>query len=156
MKLVGGRFGRIHVSPSRFRLIINRRLRSTLARWVPPGDVIKVSRAAIETRANRVSRNRLPRRLRTLSCGIDTDGWHYLTDPSGAELMRTAGLEPRAVVTRCGRRDRDRFVGGRFRHFCPVCHFERVAKRRVVSWRCPECRAIGLAGHLRVERMSVA
>ena len=42
------------------------------------------------------------------------------------------------------------------RHFCPVCHFERIAKRRVANWRCPECRAIGLPGRLHVEQMSAA
>ena len=144
-----------HPRVSSLRVIINKRLRSTLARWKPPGDEIQVSAAAVD---------RGPRLLREIVCHeaahvVVWDRHGQIALPHGpewAELMRAAGLEPRAVAMRCGQRGRGTIEGRRFRHFCPVCHFERFAKRRVVSWRCPECRAIGLAGHLRVERISAA
>ena len=71
--------------------------------------------------------------------------------PEWAALMRTAGFEPRATLVRCGHR-RGTYDRVRIRHFCAVCHFSRFAKRRMPRWRCPECRAIGLEGKLRMER----
>ena len=76
--------------------------------------------------------------------------------PHGHEwqaLIRQAGFEPRASLIRCGHRAQ-RYAGARFRHTCPLCYFSRVAKRRMTSWRCPECRAIGLEGGLRIERIA--
>jgi ribosomal protein L37AE/L43A len=67
--------------------------------------------------------------------------------------MRQAGFEPRASLIRCGHRVQ-RNATTRFRHTCPVCHFSRTAKRRMTSWRCPECRAIGLEGELRIQRIA--
>ena len=92
-----------HPRVSSLRLIINRRLRSTLARWVPPGDVIQVSRAAIE---------RGPTEFREIVCHEaahvvvwDRHGRVALPHgPEWAELMRTAGLEPRSHALRSRQR----------------------------------------------------
>lgn len=73
--------------------------------------------------------------------------------PEWQALMRQAGFEPRASVIRCGHRAQ-RNTAPRFRHRCPVCHFSRTAKRRMTNWRCPECRAIGLDGELRIQRIA--
>jgi ribosomal protein L37AE/L43A len=40
-----------------------------------------------------------------------------------------------------------------FAHTCPVCQFRRIARRRVPTWRCPDCYAAGLPGDLAVERL---
>jgi predicted SprT family Zn-dependent metalloprotease len=45
-----------------------------------------------------------------------------------------------------------RATSNRFAHVCPVCHFKRIAKRRVTTWRCPDCRAAGLQGDLVIAR----
>ncbi|HEU0140133.1 MAG TPA: SprT family zinc-dependent metalloprotease [Bryobacteraceae bacterium] len=73
--------------------------------------------------------------------------------PEWQALMRQAGFEPRASLILCGRRAK-RSTTTRFRHTCPVCHFSRTAKRRMTSWRCPECQAIGLDGELRIQRIA--
>jgi predicted SprT family Zn-dependent metalloprotease len=37
------------------------------------------------------------------------------------------------------------------RHTCPVCHSQRLARRKVPQWRCAPCRAAGLEGRLITE-----
>jgi predicted SprT family Zn-dependent metalloprotease len=73
--------------------------------------------------------------------------------PEWRELVRAVGFEPTASAVRCGvsrQTGRPQVI---FRHTCPVCHFSKRAKRRMPRWRCPECRAAGLEGTLRIERM---
>ena len=73
--------------------------------------------------------------------------------PHGLEwqtLMRVASYEPRVRIeadlgpppahqSRC------------YTHRCPVCHAVRVAKKRMVHWRCAECVANGLEGIMEIE-----
>jgi predicted SprT family Zn-dependent metalloprotease len=72
--------------------------------------------------------------------------------PEWQELVRQAGFEPRASLIRCGYRAQSK-PPQQFRHTCPVCHFSKCARRRMPRWRCPECRAAGLEGTLRIERV---
>jgi predicted SprT family Zn-dependent metalloprotease len=77
--------------------------------------------------------------------------------PHGAEwraLMQVAGFEPRASRIRCGDARAANRAGSAFVHRCPVCSFSRRARRRVSTWRCPECTALGLDGVLTVQRLS--
>ncbi len=71
--------------------------------------------------------------------------------PEWQDLVRQAGFEPRASLVRCGQRAHAK-APHRFRHVCDVCHFSRTANRDMPSWRCPECRAVGLEGNLRIQR----
>jgi predicted SprT family Zn-dependent metalloprotease len=73
--------------------------------------------------------------------------------PEWAALMRAAGFEARATLIRCGYQ-RSAANSVRVRHFCAICHFSRLARRRMPRWRCPECRAIGLEGKLETEKVS--
>jgi predicted SprT family Zn-dependent metalloprotease len=73
--------------------------------------------------------------------------------PEWQALVREAGFEPRASLIRCGQRAQSKATT-RFRHRCAVCHFSRTANRPMPRWRCPECRAVGLEGSLRVERVA--
>lgn len=75
-----------------------------------------------------------------------------------AKLVRAAGYEPRVRLaaplasqldtpdarldtdTASGRPD-DRAI--LYEHSCPVCHYSRIARRHVPSWRCPECSRAG-------------
>lgn len=139
-----------HPRVSSLRVVINPRLRSTLARWEPPGDVIQVSPAATE-RGGRALREIVWHEVAHV---VVWDRYGNTVKPHGSEwmeLMRAAGIEPRAILIRCGQEYRRKSSGLRYRHFCPVCQFSHIAKRRVVKWRCPECRAIGLPGRLQVE-----
>ncbi len=72
--------------------------------------------------------------------------------PEWAALVRQAGFEPKASRVRCGQPKLRRTTKRAFLHTCPVCHFSKRAARQTPRWRCPECRAIGLDGSLRVER----
>lgn len=141
-----------HPRVSSLLIVVNPRLRTTLARWKPPGDVIQVNPAALK---------RGPKKLREIVCHeaahvVVWDRHGRKARPHGPEwkqLMRAAGFEPQAVLMRCVPPKHRKAHGLRFRHFCSVCHFERIGKKRVANWRCPECRAIGLSGRLRVEQI---
>jgi predicted SprT family Zn-dependent metalloprotease len=77
--------------------------------------------------------------------------------PHGAEwaaLVKLAGFEPRASRVKCGQPKERHAAKQPVRHTCPVCHFSKRAARRMPRWRCPECRALGLDGSLRIERLS--
>ena len=41
-----------------------------------------------------------------------------------------------------------------FRHVCPVCHSERIAKRRMTRWRCKNCVENSLNGKLHIEEVA--
>jgi predicted SprT family Zn-dependent metalloprotease len=85
--------------------------------------------------------------------------------PHGAEwaqLVREAGFPPRIrvpfsdeVLAR-GRENRVRVPtpheasDRRYVHACPVCHMQRLAKRRVSRWRCAACVDMGLDGRLTI------
>jgi predicted SprT family Zn-dependent metalloprotease len=137
---------------SRLDVAVNPNLRSTLARWIPPSNVLEISTAVMSRGA---------RAIREI---ITHEAAHVVVwnrsgrgaRPHGQEwsaLMRAAGFEPRATLVRCGFRNGERNKL-RIRHFCSVCQFSRIARRRMPRWRCPECRAIGLEGRLEVERVS--
>lgn len=65
-------------------------------------------------------------------------------------LMLSAGYEPSLrlppkEVSPNGSRQAHRFV-----HLCSVCGFTRIARKRMTQWRCADCVAAGLDGHLLV------
>lgn len=135
---------------SRLQILVNPNFKSTIARWLSPSGVLEISPSA-ESRGA------------TEFCEIIShEAAHFVVwyqsgsaarphGPEWAALMRAAGFEPRATLVRCGhRRGGDDRI--RIRHFCTVCHFSKFAKRRMPHWRCPECRAIGLEGKLKMER----
>ena len=78
--------------------------------------------------------------------------------PHGREwrgLMADAGYAPRiripeALIPESRRIERSpaRF----WEHRCPVCRATRLAKKRVLQWRCGRCRDQGREGRLVVER----
>ena len=136
---------------SQLNVVINPRLKSTIARWLPPSDAIEVSVTA---------RSRGTSAFHKILCheAAHVVVWNRFgrtSRPHGREwaaLMRAAGVEPRATLMRCGASRRSG-SGTRVRHVCTVCHFSALAKRVMPQWRCPECRLIGLQGKLRTERI---
>jgi SprT protein len=131
---------------------LNPRLSRSAARCLPAKNVIQLSAAVLASTAN-VRREIL---CHEAAHAVVWARHGLKAKPHGPEwqaLMRQAGFEPRASLIRCGHRAQ-RNAGTRFRHTCPVCHFSRTAKRRMTSWRCPECRTTGLEGGLRIERIA--
>src|SRR5262249_15678923 len=106
---------------SRLGIAVNTNLRSALARWIPPSDVLEIS-AAAEWRGARALGEIITHEA------AHVVGWERLgraARPHGSEwaaLMRAAGFEPRATLIRCGHRS-TRSENLRVRHFCTVCHF---------------------------------
>jgi predicted SprT family Zn-dependent metalloprotease len=74
--------------------------------------------------------------------------------PEWAQLMRTAGYEPRIrlVLDAAGIPAPDTRPRYTYLHYCPVCQSERVARRPVRSWRCADCVTLGLHGRLEIRR----
>jgi predicted SprT family Zn-dependent metalloprotease len=143
-----------HSRVRRLRVTLNPRLRSTLARWVAPTDVIQINPAVADR-----DKSAIPEVVCHEAAHLVVWDRHGRSArPHGLEwsaLMRAAGFEPRATLVHCGQRQRPQTNMLRVRHVCPVCHFSKIAKRRMTQWRCPECRAIGLEGRLRAERLSI-
>jgi predicted SprT family Zn-dependent metalloprotease len=142
-----------HPRVSELEIALNHTLRATLARWIPPRNVLEIS-ATAKSRGGRALREIISHEAAHV---VVWDRFGRTARPHGPEwaaLVRAAGFEARATLVRCGQRRAGRGDGIRIRHFCPTCHFSRVAKRRVTRWRCPECRAIGLDGALAAERIS--
>ena len=141
-----------HPPTADLRLRVNPRLTSTVARWVSSTDVIELSPAATERSAAA---------QREIICHeaahrVVRDRHGTPAQPHGPEwqaLVKAAGFEARATLVKCGESRRRSLNTFTYRHVCPVCQYSRRAKRRVSGWRCPECRAIGLEGRLRVSRL---
>jgi SprT protein len=141
-----------HPHVSRLGVRVNPNLRSTVARWMPSNNVLEIS-ATAKSKSKRAFQEVICHEAAHM---VVWDRAGRRTRPHGPEwaaLMRAAGFEPRATLVRCGRR-RGSSNTRRIRHFCPVCHFSKIAKRRMPRWRCPECQAIGLEGKLKMSRVS--
>ena len=72
--------------------------------------------------------------------------------PTWQRLVRQAGHAPTLRIA-IGQHDVDSRVGReacRFVHSCPVCNFTRTAARRMPTWRCADCAAVGLDGRLEI------
>jgi predicted SprT family Zn-dependent metalloprotease len=144
-------WGSPRVSQLQFRW--NPRLTTTFARLLPSDRVIEfnLSVARVDAEARR-----------ELMCH---EAAHYAVweiyyrsarphGPEWAALVKLAGFEPKASRVRCGQTKQRPADNQIFNHICPVCHFSKRSRRRIFRWRCPECRAIGQDGSLRIERGS--
>lgn len=73
--------------------------------------------------------------------------------PHGAEwaqLMQAASFEPRRRLIVDDAGEPASFIRPLYVHRCPVCQWERVARRPVRTWRCPSCFALGMDGRLEI------
>lgn len=79
---------------------------------------------------------------------------HRPHGPEWAHLMRLAGFDPRRrlVLDEYGISTPSKQLSQFYVHFCLVCQMERVARRAVRTWRCADCRALGLDGLLEIRR----
>jgi predicted SprT family Zn-dependent metalloprotease len=142
-----------HPGVSRLRIRLNPRLTATVARLHIHDSIVEFSLAV----ANLDARDR-----REVICH---EAAHFVVwqtcrravrphGPEWAALVKLAGFKPKARRVRCGLSRRRPVVTYAFRHICPVCHYSKRAARQMPRWRCPECRAIGLDGSLRIEQVS--
>lgn len=142
-----------HEDVSRLRFRLNRRLTMTFARLLANDRLVEFNQSVARLDA---------RERREVVCH---EAAHFVVwqrygraarphGPEWAALVRLAGYEPRASRVRCGQPKPRPAPSQVFRHTCPVCHFSKRARRRMSRWRCPECRAIGLDGSLRIERVA--
>lgn len=130
---------------------VNQRLSRAAGRWFP-GGALQLSPATVASDV-RVRREVL---CHEAAHAVVWARHGRKARPHGPEwqaLVRQAGFEPRASLTRCGYRAQPRSPQ-RFRHVCDVCQFARTANRRMSNWCCPECHAIGLEGNLRIQRVA--
>lgn len=142
-----------HPRIAKLRIGVNPLLTSTVARCVTGVDIIELSPSA----ARRGARLQLEILCHEAAHSVVCERYGRAARPHGAEwraLVRAAGFGPRATLARCGQRRRRVADTPTFRHVCPVCQFSKRAKRRMPAWLCPECRAIGLDGALRIERVA--
>lgn len=142
-----------HPRIAKLRIVVNPRLRSTVARYVTNADVIELSPYA----ARRGARTKREMICHEAAHRVVWERYARSARPHGPEwgaLVRAAGFEPKATLVRCGERRRQVTGTEGFRHVCPVCQYSTHAKRRMPAWHCPECRAVGLNGTLRIERIA--
>jgi predicted SprT family Zn-dependent metalloprotease len=131
-------------------VVRNPRLRTTLARYLPATGRLELSPAARAGDLRRVL-------VHELAHAAAVELYGRRVRPHGEEWAALVEKAERAgLATRGPGRGRSRLPGqpstARYSHTCPVCHFSRTAKRKVATWRCPECRANGLPGVLAIER----
>ncbi len=142
-----------HPRGAKLRIDVNHRLTSTGARCGAGEDIIELSPAGAR-QGGRLQREML---CHEAAHSVVWERHGRAAQPHGTEwraLVRAAGFEPKATLVRCGERRQQATDTAAFRHICPICQFSKRAKRRMSRWRCPECRAVGLEGALRIERVS--
>jgi predicted SprT family Zn-dependent metalloprotease len=77
--------------------------------------------------------------------------------PEWRELVRAAGFKPRVRHPQIplSRRAAAQRWTRRYEHRCPVCQSVWYALRRMTTWRCAECAAAGLPGHLHIRALDL-
>jgi predicted SprT family Zn-dependent metalloprotease len=73
--------------------------------------------------------------------------------PTWKILMQRAGYEPRVRLSTSSLQSSTLKpkLPRRYLHRCPICHFSRMASRRMMTWRCADCTAASLDGQLEIE-----
>jgi predicted SprT family Zn-dependent metalloprotease len=135
-------------------VVRNPRLRTTVARYLPLERRLEVSTAWARARhAERVLVHELAHAAAVELYGrkVRPHGkeWAGLIERAERAGFKTATPRQSSATWSTKRSSSSRFV-----HVCPVCHFRRIAKRRVTTWRCPDCRAAGLPGDLAIEKLA--
>jgi predicted SprT family Zn-dependent metalloprotease len=76
--------------------------------------------------------------------------------PHGEEwqnLVRSVGYEPTVRMYVNSQASPGKLLKS-YRHYCPVCHSQRIGRTRITGWRCTECVANGLSGELKIEKIA--
>jgi predicted SprT family Zn-dependent metalloprotease len=136
-------------------VVLNPRLRTTVARYLPRGKRLEVSTTAARARhPERVLVHELAHAaaVRLHGPGVKPHGKEWAALVEAAERAGLTTRTRRLTVTK-PKAPKANPTTARFAHTCPVCQVRRIAKRRVTTWRCPDCHANGLPGDLVIERL---
>lgn len=129
------------------------RLRTSLALFDPNGAQIKVHPDLSKLPSN-VIREVLTHELAHYMASVRSNKPIRPHGPEWQRLMTEAGYEPRVRVPVASIKEQPNTHSRqqlRYRHFCPVCHFERFARSPQKRWRCAKCVDAGLSGQLLIE-----
>ena len=133
------------------RIEISERMTRSLGKCMPELRVIRLNRALLHGRNRAVFEETV---CHELAHQVVFDSGGGTTSPHGRawrELMRRAGLEPRAripakeVVGLGKHRKRSSY---RYLHQCTDCGKQFVTQRTDRRWRCAACQTTGAAGNL--------
>ncbi len=146
---------------SRVTVARNSRLRTTLARYVVRARAIELGPGFFRLRNRRLAvlchEAAHAAVALKFSPAEQPHGliWASLVEAAGYPAQSTWAVPRRRVTSKRtdAKNTRHRLV---YEHRCPVCQFQRVARRPVRIWRCPECSATGLAGVLTMTRKKMA
>lgn len=143
-------------------VVHNPRLRTTVARYLPRDKRLEVSTAAAKARhPERVLVHELAHAaaVELYGCRVRPHGkeWEALVEAAERAGLATRTRQ-RAVATKptnpAHPTKPTKPTTARYTHTCPVCQFRSIAKRRVTTWRCPDCYAAGLPGDLAIEKLA--
>jgi SprT-like family len=155
------RWGRIWGLPTLLRRVSvarNRRLRSTVARYVIEGQRIELGQKYFRLRKDRLAVfcHEAAHAAIVLKFGLTAtphgSSWMRLVEEAGfpTQAVRHIRDDRRNPQPSSAKRARRRAL---YEHRCPVCHFRRLAGRTVSVWRCPVCVESGLEGMLMTKRL---
>ena len=136
--------------PQAIDILVNRRLRTSIARYRKDRGRIEVG-PHLET--PKIRREALAHELAHAAIAMRCTEAPLIHGPDWQALVRQAGFRPRTRVPLQAERTqakRPRAFG--YEHCCPVCHFKRFAKHPVTAWRCQQCVRTGLDGRLLITR----
>jgi len=142
--------------PDRVSIRLNRRLKTTVARYKRDTRTIEVGVRFLALRARRSEI--LAHELAHAAVHIRHGRSALAHGKEWQALVKAAGVAARAKMTTTrspvAQPKADRST--RYEHRCPVCHMVRIAKRPVTGWRCRACAEAGLDGELHITRTTRA
>lgn len=134
-------------------LRLNRRLTTTVARYLRRDRTIEISSRFLALRARR--REVLVHELAHAAVDLAASKRFSPHGPEWQALVQAAGYRARARMTRPATFTPARRAA-RYEHRCPVCQMVRMASQPVTRWRCRSCVEMGLPGGLEITRKAAA
>ena len=137
--------------PREIDILVNRRLRTSIARYRKDRGRIEVGPLFVET--PKIRREALAHELAHAAIAMRSTEAPPIHGPDWQALICQAGFRPRTRVRLQAKRTQTpKPRPSSYEHRCPVCHFTRFAKHPVTAWRCQQCVRAGLDGRLLITR----
>jgi len=134
--------------PGSISVRINKRLRTSVARWVVDSGRLELSVDFFEPNLDHeaILCHEIAHAAAIAKYGrqIRSHGTEWRS------LLQAAGFDPylRRSVRQPNRKVSAPRLASLYLYRCPVCHAVRIARRRMRTWRCSECVQLGLEGAL--------